>query len=829
MIAEAEYIQKLASYKDDLETVMYKASYYWHKEHHETLPNLTYDIGQANLETFSLGKSGDLCYDRPSIGFVYNLFYQPRRINSFLTYFARAFYQISKQKEQKQIDIFDLGAGAGAIQCAIGLAYHVLCEADVEIPNLRIVNIDTSPFMLNFNMKYLWTQFCSHFPHANRILTEYSLNSWAHHDGGKPGSPWFIASYLFDQSDNQERLQSSFLRLTDLYKPEKIFLLSPINKAKMQDAVCDALNQQKDYEKVAPAFTQKLLFSGPVERFRPFRNWLGDHVHPSFGSTASWDEHSLYATILERRGALTMEFGKNKVEKIDLFTPPKISRSKIKLNEDQSNAALHDSRPTIIMGPAGSGKTVVMTERIKNIVEASDYDPNLRILFTTFNKGLIRFVHRWLKDLLDGGRFQIFDDGGAVSFQFPHSTDANIKLLNFDKLPTRIGEVNGAMLQVKDEVHFDIFREFVIPKLYEEFGLGKDRMINILTPEFLLEEYHRVIYGLSVDIEQSGAKDKEVYLTCERRGRGFGLTREQREVVWSGISRYLIKLTERNWDSIITRRHKFLRLLRSGKISQQFDHIFVDEFQDCTPADIDTFYLLLTNPDHLIICGDVAQAVHLGKTATSRIPRLDGMRKRRILRLKGSYRLPFRVSEAIQPFSEYVHTLMDKEPDILEPYRDAPPGARPMVVYASSTEEMAHKIKTIVAHYKIYYQAPDEGMMDDASYLITVLEWDVDLYSAINGLAESKKSLATTNSILALKGLEKNCVVWSTRSRIGSDEDQFQFIYTILTRTTSLLIIAIFEEIPEHSKQAILKLRRDRLICWDEASEQRYSNLLSTI
>ncbi len=824
MISEKEFLAKLAQQKKPLELAMYKASYYWYNDHNKSLPNYQYEIARANLETFQLGKGADLCYDRPSIGFVYNLYYQPRRINAFLKYFARTFYNLANQKEP--IDIYDLGAGAGAIQCAVGLAYHILAVSGASLPPIRMINIDTSPFMLNFNLKYLWTQFCSHFPHAKKIKTDYSLNSWSIHDESPQGIPWFIASYLFDQSENIARLQANFLRLASQYKPERVFLLSSFNKRGLLNGVCTQLKQQSQYEQITPEFTQNLLFSGPVESFSPFRNWLCNNIHPSFNSTAYWDEKSLYASILEKRSLLSLPFGQKKIEKISLFSPPKISRAQISLNDDQRKAAVNDGRPTIITGPAGSGKTVVITERIKNIVESVNYNSNLRILFSTFNKGLINFVHHWLKDLLDEDKFDVFIQKEAVSFVFHGSHEANIWLLNFDKIPTRIGNINDTILEVKDSFHYQIFNNQVIPNVYEKFNLDNKRMVNILTPEFLYEEYHRVVYGLSLDTIESGEKDKEIYLNCMRRGRGFGLNKEQRDIVWYAISLYLGILNNSKYDSLITRRHRFLRNLRSGQIQKKFDHIYVDEFQDCTPADIDTFYLMLNNPDHLVISGDVAQAVHLGKTATSRIPRLDGMKKRNVQRLKGSYRLPFRISEAIQPFSEYVHNLMDNEPDILEPYRDAPPGSRPIVVYATSNEEMAQKVQTIVNHYKIFYQPQEEGMIDKTSYLITILEWDMDLYHAVNNLAELGQQIATTNSILALKGLEKNCVVWSTKSRIGSDEDQFQFIYTILTRTTSLLIVALFDNISMSCKEAISKFREDRLIFWDQASENQYKKVL---
>jgi DNA helicase II / ATP-dependent DNA helicase PcrA len=79
----------------------------------------------------------------------------------------------------------------------------------------------------------------------------------------------------------------------------------------------------------------------------------------------------------------------------------------------------------------------------------------------------------------------------------------------------------------------------------------------------------------------------------------------------------------------------------------------VDEFQDCTRADFEIFFNLLNNPNHLIISGDLAQAVHLGKSANIESLR-EAIRSERTMNdiswnyLDGSYRLPFRVCEAVE-------------------------------------------------------------------------------------------------------------------------------------------------------------------------------------
>lgn len=98
---------------------------------------------------------------------------------------------------------------------------------------------------------------------------------------------------------------------------------------------------------------------------------------------------------------------------------------------------------------------------------------------------------------------------------------------------------------------------------------------------------------------------------------------DKRELIWKVIEHYLNQLERDNIESVFTRRHKFLRALKWGENRDLFTQIFVDEFQNCTQADYQIFYGLLKDNNQLVVAGDFAQAVHLGKSAS--IPRVDEM------------------------------------------------------------------------------------------------------------------------------------------------------------------------------------------------------------
>ena len=101
---------------------------------------------------------------------------------------------------------------------------------------------------------------------------------------------------------------------------------------------------------------------------------------------------------------------------------------------------------------------------------------------------------------------------------------------------------------------------------------------------------------------------------------------------------------------------------------------------------------------------------------------------------------------------------------------------------------------------------------------MTILEKDPLLSQALRNVNITSE----TDTILRLKGLEKECIVWSTRAEIEYEKEVFEFIYTILTRTSSILIIALFEETRPIYKRVINLLRKDRMIFWDKVTKQKF-------
>ena len=810
-----DLIEWIKEQQGALDKVVAEAAVDFYKTH-RAKSNFVFDVNESSSECYALSRGNDLCYDRPSIGFTYSLWYQGRRVNTFLKYFAEVIFNA---RSEKSITLFDLGAGTGAVQWACGIILSGFYHFEIKPPKLKVINIDTSPFMLDYNRSYLWPSLVSKYPEISKIETAYSLNSWDNkHEDEIDSNVWITASYLFDHSENSENLKKDFKLLVQQLRPAKILLSSSINKRHLTTQLANEL--------VQVGFTpfeveSDLLFRGQMPNTFTVRKWLNEKASCNFSGIPVWNENALFGLVLNSNNPIFELFADQLNTVVNLYNPPIKVRREIILNDKQKEAAQHDGRPTIIVGPAGCGKSVVITERILNIVNQSiqlGTVNKLAILVTTFNKELKGYLWLWITDLLKLREieYSIYQNGIKIK----GGDFINIVLMHFDVLPYRLWNARSPedFPFAKDKIqyehkHLQIAMQAIL-QIKKEEKITTTEFDNVLEPKYILEEYYRIVYGQDYNKE-------EIYLSSVRRGRPvLRYEGRRRQLLFRTINRYLSILEGLNYSSFITRRHKFLKKLKKGHLNGMFQHIFVDEFQDCTQSDYNIFYRLIKNPDNLVIAGDYAQAVHLGKV--SDIPRFEDekserMKNRVTHKLEGSYRLPYRISECIKPISESIKLNGQEDADIITPYKGAPPGARPILVYSKDEGEMAKKVLAIVNAYKLFdvvdiFASPAKN--------ITILEKDSNLQLALSRLSTQ---IATTDTILRLKGLEKTCVLWSTRSRIENEDEIANYVYTILTRTCGILIISIFDQISPEYKRIISSLRKDRLILWDNDTKQQFS------
>lgn len=788
---------------------------------HGNLPNFGHDFSHSQQEAYNLSNNLDLCYDRITTPLAYSLWYQARRINVFFSHFSSKI--IEAVTSSQPIEIFDLGAGTGCVQFCFGLAFVAYLKKGNRSPLLRFINIDLSPFMLDYLKSHLWVEAVKIYPELKYVIIEYHIYSWSNKSDMQVTNPWICASYLFDSSDNEDYLVSNFEELIAAFNPGKIMLLTSAQDKKKSLMNSLTISLKKLKYQVIPMSSSGYLFDGILPNVDSFRkNLIQKYNLKASTFPVTWKDNSFSAIGVEKTQAGFI-FNTDPVpQKLDLYNPPLKIRREVNLNEEQKKAASFETRPSIITGPAGCGKSVVITEKIINIIEEYKWSKNLNILVTTFNKGLIKQLRAWIVDILDAKKkkhknvyYKVVNnvDDGTGEIVIGEQFIINIKFIHFEMLGKFIGNIVYKPFNENNHIQF---LKNEIPKIKAHLNIGAEDMNDILNPEFLLEEYHRVIYGLNCKLSSGEGE----YQNIERKGRGNRPRLERnstrRTAIWKSLVQYA------NWMhknptvgfSFIARRQLFLNFLQKGQLQNPFDYVFVDEFQDCAVADYKIMSLLLKNVDNLILAGDLAQSVHIGQSGT--IPKDGDMSRRAIHRLKGSYRLPYRVSEAINPLSRFItNNSGDKDVTIeITPYKGAPPGARPIIVYADDTVSLAKKLVSIKNTYSVF----------DLNKF-TILEKDANLCMELNSLNQS----AETTTILRLKGLEKELIVWSLQADILFENEAKEFAYTIMTRTNCLLIIAITKSYKPINFDIVKLLRADRLIFWDSQTTLFYKENSLTI
>lgn len=780
---------------------------------HESEPNFGYDLSCSQKEGYNLMDGLDLCYDRYTTALSYSLWHQAKRINVFLSHFLDKI--IDACSSSQPVNIFDLGAGTGCVQFCVGLVAAGFTRHGFEMPILRIVNVDSSPFMLSYLKEYIWKHAKKEYPEFKNILTEYHTCSWNNSGDIAIVNPWISASYLFDSSDNKDYLAQHFNQLINDFDPEKILLLTSNQESKKR-MMTDLSVKIKSKEYVITASSTDKVFSGDLLKLSSFRNALVARYGLKASSrNVSWSDGSFTAVGLAKKQAGLSLVLKEVPQNYDLFNSPLKVRRAVQLNELQLKAAEFETRPSIITGPAGCGKSVVMTEKIINTIEHYKWASPLNILVTTFNKSLLKQLRAWITDLLEKKgksikqQYLLVKNGsndGTGEIIISDTAEIRIKFVHFEMLGKYVGKMNYNYYDEK--VHLAKITSFIL-EVRKELVLKDNDYTDILTPKFIMEEYHRVIYGLMCPIT-SGI---DIYKSFYRKGRVKSLKVNQREVVWQALNKYLTWMfnNPQAGFSYIAKRHIFLKNLeKEGNAIEKFDHVYVDEFQDCTPADFQIMTKLLKDVNNLTISGDLAQAVHIGQSGI--IPRDGTMAVRKYHRLVGSYRLPYRIGEAIQPLSQQI-TGYSGDKDItveMSPSKGAPPGARPIIVYGESTDILAAKIMKIKNLYSIY----DLKM-------ITILEYDGELCRSLS----RQHNYVETSTVLKLKGLEKEMIVWSLQAPIELETEILEFAYTIMTRTNCILVIAMTAEGQQYNYDVLQYLRRDRLIVWDSETEPVFDRI----
>ena len=191
--------------------------------------------------------------------------------------------------------------------------------------------------------------------------------------------------------------------------------------------------------------------------------------------------------------------------------------------------------------------------------------------------------------------------------------------------------------------------------------------------------------------------DAQTYLEIERRGRGFRLTRAQRQAVLAALANYQERLRRMqgvDWSEV---PRQMLDFLREGKVaSPEYDVILIDEAQFFAPVWFEIVRRLLKpRSGHLFLSADPTQGfLRRGASWRSLGLQVHG----HSYRLKRSYRTTLEILNFATLFYRQRVPAEPEDEEVLAPdLLDMPNGALPYLIQLDSPQDEIARVANEIA------------------------------------------------------------------------------------------------------------------------------------
>jgi DNA helicase-2/ATP-dependent DNA helicase PcrA len=278
-----------------------------------------------------------------------------------------------------------------------------------------------------------------------------------------------------------------------------------------------------------------------------------------------------------------------------VVTPP------LEMNAAQRRAIEHSEGPLLVIAGAGTGKTRVITERIRHLLELDSSLLGENILGLTFTKKaageMLRRVKKACGERADGITLTTF-----------HSfCEAILKEGAPGRLPLETVDHWILLRRNMRKLQLDKYRRLAEPGQFltdfiQFFSRCQDELVSC-------GKFKEYADGLAAKLEAERSElDQETYkerleeVEKQREiARAYSaseeLLRERNAVAINGLMTEAVKLLEQ--DSALRE-----------KLQRRYRHILVDEFQDTNIAQLRLLELIAAPPRNIVVVGDNDQAIY---------------------------------------------------------------------------------------------------------------------------------------------------------------------------------------------------------------------------
>ncbi|MGG7643913.1 3'-5' exonuclease [Rhodovulum sp. YNF3179] len=290
---------------------------------------------------------------------------------------------------------------------------------------------------------------------------------------------------------------------------------------------------------------------------------------------------------------------------------------------------LESTRPTLVKGGPGSGKSTVAlyraAETARMLAREGVREP--RILFTTYTNALTNVSNSLLRTL------------------FPERPEA-VVVKTADSLVREIIEESGLRFAPANEVQM---RE-ALRRALEQASLGENALerkrnkdaISRFSESYLLDEICAVV--LAHDLP-----DIESYLDAPRIGRMEALSETERKLVWKISRLFLSELFLQKVETWSELRSKAAKLVTSQATNLSFDGVIVDEVQDLEPSVVSLLAKLSDRQGTVFLTADSRQSIYRSGFDWAEVVSSLGLEVE-ISELPGNYRSTEQIDKAAKSY-----------------------------------------------------------------------------------------------------------------------------------------------------------------------------------
>jgi DNA helicase-2/ATP-dependent DNA helicase PcrA len=249
-------------------------------------------------------------------------------------------------------------------------------------------------------------------------------------------------------------------------------------------------------------------------------------------------------------------------------------------NTAQLEAIRHDKGPAMVLAGPGSGKTFVITQRLKYLIEVCGADPSSILVITFTKAAALEMQHRFMK-LTDSSYPE-------VSFGTFHSVFYQILRNSRSKTTPTIS------LATEKQKHE--FLKDALSFLREKKKLGEEEYLNCLQeiPDILSE----------ISRYKNTCNDFSSFVTNISAGPLF-------PDIYKGYNKLLSEFGLIDFDDMIIRCYELLMNNRSilSSWQERFDYFLIDEYQDINLMQFKVVELLCRDLN-LFVVGDDDQSIY---------------------------------------------------------------------------------------------------------------------------------------------------------------------------------------------------------------------------